>query len=87
MGSGPNTEAYTSATASVRAAMRSARLPELARKRLLYLPEKAAPSLSSRRLELRTMIGRPSSSSSTVAKPRSISGGKKEFLKSWTTLA
>ena len=59
MGSGLKTEAYTSAIASVSAARRSRFVPVLARNRLLYLPEKAAPSRSSRRLELRTMIGRP----------------------------
>ncbi len=84
MGSGLNTEAYTSAIASVSAASRSRLVPVLARKRLLYFPEKADPSRSSRRLELRTMIGRSERSSSTSESPRRMSAEKKEFLKSWT---
>ena len=85
IGSGLKTEAYTSAIASVSAARRSRFVPVLARNRLLYLPEKAAPSRSSRRLELRTMIGpvrrgrraRPTARAGCPAE-------KKEFLKSWT---
>jgi hypothetical protein len=58
--------------------------PWFARNRLLYLPAKEAPLRSSRRLELRTMRGRSSKSSSATARPFEISGGKREFLKTCT---
>ncbi len=70
--------------ASISAASRSCLLPRLARNRLLYLPEKAEPVRSSSRLELRTMSGRSAKSSRATDSPLTISGGKCEFLNTWT---
>ncbi len=83
IGSGPNTEAYTSAIASISALIRSSLVPTFGRNRLLYLPENAAPIRSSSRLELRTISGLPSRSSSASESPFMISGAKREFLKTW----
>jgi len=86
MGSGPNTEAYTSAIASIRASRRSARSPWLARNRLLYFPEKAVPTRSSSRPELRTMMGVSPKSSRQAASQLTMSPGKPELLKICTML-
>jgi len=81
IGSGPKVDAYTSAIASINEFSRSSSLPVFGTKRLLYLPEKAAPKLSSRRLDDLIIIGCPSKSRIILLNPSTISLGNVAFLK------